>query len=263
MGRDVIPPKDERAGIATTSDRPDGWGERSGGENPRKASTARPPSWWSGDSTDSSREQGPVGGHVIRPPLFREGRRGGGQRQEGRDPERGTHRDAGNALEGEAHGRSGALRAGRIGGGRGREGGSQTSHVARGGGGTRCHSSDSAGPGLCRRARKPRRGCIAGRVGLPASAGAHDAAARGCWGMSLKRRRSAGGVAVRLRPGGRLGRRTPEGRRNAARVGREPVSVLAFQVRNPRSTTKPHERPRESPRGGLSNPSSPHTSEGR
>jgi hypothetical protein len=44
-------------------------------------------------------------------------------------------------LKGEAHGRSGASRAGRAGGGS-REGGSQTSHVARGGGGIHCHFAD-------------------------------------------------------------------------------------------------------------------------
>jgi hypothetical protein len=111
-----------------------------------------------------------------------------------------------------------------------RQGGIQTSQVARGGGGTRRHSSDSAGPGLCRRAPKPRRGCIAGPVGLPASAGLLDAAVRGCRDMSLKRRESAWRVAVRLRLGGRLGRRVPAGRGNAARVGREPEPVLVFRV---------------------------------
>jgi hypothetical protein len=54
-GRDVIPLKDMRAGIVTTSDCPDGWGEGSGGEKPRKASTVGFPREL-GDSTDSSRE---------------------------------------------------------------------------------------------------------------------------------------------------------------------------------------------------------------
>lgn len=56
-----IPPKDERAGIVTTSDGPGGWGEGSGEAKPRKVSTAgllRE----AGGSTNSSREQGPVGG---------------------------------------------------------------------------------------------------------------------------------------------------------------------------------------------------------
>jgi hypothetical protein len=132
VGRDVIPPKGERAGIVTTSDRPDGWGEGSVGEKLKKASTAgflR----GSGGSTDSTRARGPEGGRARVTPL---GGRGGRQRQEGKDPERGTSRVEGKALKGEAHGRSGASRAGRAGGG-GREGGSQTSHAARGGGGIR------------------------------------------------------------------------------------------------------------------------------
>jgi hypothetical protein len=61
VGRDVIPPKGERAGIVTTSDRPDGWGEGSAGEKPRKASTAGFPRG-SGGSTDSTRARGPEGG---------------------------------------------------------------------------------------------------------------------------------------------------------------------------------------------------------
>jgi hypothetical protein len=60
-GRDVTPPKDERAGIVTTSDSPDVWGERSEGEKPRKVSTAkrlRSP----GGSTNSSQARSPGGG---------------------------------------------------------------------------------------------------------------------------------------------------------------------------------------------------------
>jgi hypothetical protein len=63
-----IPPKDERAGIVTTSDSPDGWGEGSGGAKPRKVSTAgflRD----SGDCTNSSREQGPAGGRTRSVPF--------------------------------------------------------------------------------------------------------------------------------------------------------------------------------------------------
>jgi hypothetical protein len=67
-------------------------------------------------------------------------------------------------LEGEAHGRSGASRAGRLDGG-GRDGGTQTPDAARGDGGSRrLYASGSAGLRLCRRARKPRRGSIAGHV---------------------------------------------------------------------------------------------------
>jgi hypothetical protein len=63
-----IPPKDERAGIVTTSDGPDGWGEGSGGAKPKKVSTAgflRD----SGDCTNSSREQGPEGGRSRSTPF--------------------------------------------------------------------------------------------------------------------------------------------------------------------------------------------------
>lgn len=96
MGRDVIPPKDERAGIVTTSDDPGGWGEGSGGAKPRKVSTAgflRD----AGDSTNSSREQGPEGGRFRSIPL---GGRFGRQRQEGKDSERSTARARGEHLEG-------------------------------------------------------------------------------------------------------------------------------------------------------------------
>ena len=63
---------------------------------------------------------------------------GGGtwRRQEGRGPERGTAELGIKALKGEAHGRSGASRAGRDGGGR-RDEGSQTPDAPRGRGGIR------------------------------------------------------------------------------------------------------------------------------
>jgi len=70
----------------------------------------------------------------------------------------------GNALEGQAQGRSGASRAGRL-DGVGRDGGTQTPDVARGGRGICRHNAcGSIEPRLCRRARKLRRGSIAGRV---------------------------------------------------------------------------------------------------
>ena len=63
--------------------------------------------------------------------------------------------------------------------------------------------SGSAGPGLCRRATKPRRGCIAGPV-IPrlARVGWMDAAVRGCRDMSLKEHESAWGADPR--PSGRV-----------------------------------------------------------
>lgn len=63
VGRDVIPPKGERAGIVTTSDRPGGGRECSGEEKLKKVSTVGfPPRGGPGDSTDSLREEGPEGG---------------------------------------------------------------------------------------------------------------------------------------------------------------------------------------------------------
>lgn len=126
-----------------------------------------------------------------------------------------------NALKGEAHGRSGATRAGRIGGGR-REGGSQTSDVARGGGGIRRLSSGSAGPGLCRRARKLRRGSITGRVAHPATEWRCDAVVRGCCGTSLKGRESAWRAARGFGLGRGLECESPKGVGNVARGGRNP-----------------------------------------
>jgi hypothetical protein len=156
-GRDVAPHEDERAGIVTTSDGPDGWGECSGGVKPRKASTAgllRE----SGGSTDSPRERGPAGGRRPLP----SGRRTPGNVRRAGAPRGVPIACEGKALKGEAHGRSGASCAGRVGGGS-REGGSQTSDVARGGGGIRRQNQRVRRPGMCRRARKPRRGSIAGR----------------------------------------------------------------------------------------------------
>ena len=95
-GRDVIPPEGEEVGPATTSGCPDGWGERSEGGNPKKASTVlrlRPVD----GSTDSPREQGPEGGRSRSVPL---GGWFGRQRQEGKDSERSTARARGEHPEG-------------------------------------------------------------------------------------------------------------------------------------------------------------------
>jgi hypothetical protein len=162
VGRDVIPPEDERAGIVTTSDGPGGWGEDSEGGKPRKASTV-------GFSFGSTRRQhGLVAGTrpCRRPdPLVSlRGARAAGDVRRERAPRGAPLAHEGNTLKGQAQGRSGASRAGRA-GGVGREGGSQTPHVARGDGGSCRHiSCGSAWLRLCRRARKPRRGSIAGRV---------------------------------------------------------------------------------------------------
>jgi hypothetical protein len=91
------------------------------------------------------REQGPGAGRAA-PPQ-------GGMAANARRAEapRGAPPDTGiDALKGEAHGRSGASRAGR-GGGEGRDGGSQTPDVARAGGGIR---RPYAGP--------PTRECVVG-----------------------------------------------------------------------------------------------------
>jgi hypothetical protein len=80
-----------------------------------------------------------------------------------------------NTLKGQAHGRSGASRAGRIGGGR-REGGSQTPHVARGGGGIRRHHA-----GL------PVRDCVVGHQS-PGEAAPRDCHSRRFFGVDGRRR---------------------------------------------------------------------------
>jgi hypothetical protein len=99
----------------------------------------------------------------------------------------------------------------------------------------------------------PVRDCVVGHES-PGEAASRDvlvagfgwrlgAAVRGCRDMSLKRRESAWGAAAQLRLGGRLGERSPVGRRNVARVGWEPIPVLVHPSSSPRSAVKPHERP--------------------
>jgi len=128
---------------------------------------------------------------------------------------RGTPPRRGQASKGEAHGRSGASRAGRDGGGS-RDGGDQTSDVARGGSGEPAVHNGSAAPRPCRRARKLRRGSIGRRP--PGS----ESPVRGCSDQPLKGRASA------RRAANGFGRshpheREPAGRPNAARVGRNPM----------------------------------------
>jgi hypothetical protein len=172
VGRDVIPPKDERAGIVTTSEGPGGWGECSGEVNPRRVSTAgflRD----SGDCTDSSREQGPAGGRFRSVPP-----RGGcsaGNVRRARAPRGAPLAHEGNTLKGQAHGRSGASRAGRTGGGR-REGGSQTPHAARGGEGIRRLRADP-----------PVRDCVVGHQS-PGEAASRDRHSRRFFGCDGRRR---------------------------------------------------------------------------
>jgi hypothetical protein len=110
----------------------------------------------------------------------------------------------GNTLKGQAHGRSGASRAGRIGGVR-REGGSQTPHAARGGEGIRrLH----AGP--------PVRDCVVGHQS-PGEAASRDCHPRrfcnrnrwlalrcGAAGTRLQGRTKAHGGPI---PGSRAGRK--------------------------------------------------------
>mgnify|MGYP003572329962 FL=1 len=161
-GRDVIPPKDERAGIVTTSDRPGGWGEDSGGAKPRKASTV---GTLSGAPTPARTRRGNKALKAAAPARLPSGGRAAGNVRRARAPRGAPLAHEGNTLKGQAQGRSGASRAGRAGGVR-REGGSQTPHVARGDGGNRHQlSCGSTGPRVCRRARELRRGSIAGRVG--------------------------------------------------------------------------------------------------
>jgi hypothetical protein len=242
VGRDVIPPKDERAGIVTTSDGPDGLG------GTLWRWTAHEPIDGTTSLVGVERQHGLVAGTrpCRRLLLDRPSPSGAGwpvdrQRQEGRDPERGTSRVEGNALKGEAQGRSGASRAGRIGGGR-REGGIQTSDVARGGGGTRRHSSGSADPRLCRRASKPRRGSIAGRFvrRLRLASRRCDAGLQGH--VSEGARKCMGGR--RLASAERTARKTTTRRASKRRTGRAGTRTRpGLPGSRPRSTAKPHERP--------------------
>jgi len=191
----------------TRSDSPDVWGERSEGEKPRKVSTARrlrSP----GDSTNSSQARSPVGGassdrslgngRATRVTSGGQGPRKGHLLRSRRTPWRAKPRDAP------------ALRR-REDGEEGREGGNQTSDVARGGGGTRCPGAESP-TGKCRRAGKPRRGSIAETLERRPSGRSHEAVVRGCGDMSLKGRESARRAFGRLRPAERLVERTPKGR---------------------------------------------------
>jgi len=158
------------------------------------------------------RENEALKARAVAGPLRRVGGRGNVTRAE---VPRGTPPRRGQASKGEAHGRSGASRAGRDGGGR-REGGTQTPDVARGGSGEPAVHNGSAAPRPCRRARKLRRGSI-GRRPLGS-----ESSVRGCSDRPLKRlgspRRAANGFG-RSHPLGR----EPEGRPNAARVGRNPM----------------------------------------
>jgi hypothetical protein len=135
VGRDVIPPKDERAGIVTTSDGPDGLGG----------------TLWRGKAQEGidgstslvgvERQHGLVAGTrpCRRLLLDRPSPSGGGSAgnvRRARTPRGAPLAHEGKTSKGQAHGRSGASRAGRIGGVR-RDGGSQTPHAARGGEGIR------------------------------------------------------------------------------------------------------------------------------
>ena len=166
-------------------------------------------------------------------------------------------------MEGQAHGRSGASRAGRTGGGR-REGGIQTPHVTRGSGGIRC----SIQAGL------PVRDCVVGHES-PGEAASRDGSSVGSQesgGVTLRcgaagtclcrSTKAHGGLIPDLRVGRRSGERTPAGRGNAARVGRKPITVLvrrAVVLEAPRNSTRGRTGRREAASG---TPSNPHTSGG-
>jgi hypothetical protein len=201
-------PATRRQAIARTD------GERAlEGHKPRKASTAGSPRG-PGGSTDSPRVKGPGGGRVVVAPRERRppATSGGLGPREGNPPRRGER------LEGQSPGTLRCGRAGRV-GGVGREGGDQTPDVARG----RRRDPPSLmrvhRPGMCRRAAKPRRGSTVRR----SDAGCrwrHDGTV---WGSDEPTSGGAGkrkggrpvtSVAGQVPPVG------PDGRRNAARVGR-------------------------------------------
>jgi hypothetical protein len=205
-GRDVIPPKDERAGIVTTSDGPGGWGEGSGGAKPRKAST--------------------VGVSLAGTPATARTRHGNEALEAAAPvppPSGGSGWSATSGGQGLREGYSSCARgtpwrAKPMDAPAPSAPGGPVVEVAKGVAkprtwlavteGSVTSSSATAGLGVCRRARKPRRGSIAGRVGrwFPLG-GAGDAAPRcGAAGTRLRRGTKAqGGPTSDLRVGARSG----------------------------------------------------------
>jgi hypothetical protein len=158
------------------------------------------------------------------------------ERQEGRGSERSTRRREEKALKGEAHGRSGALRrAGRDGGG-GREGGPKprTRHAGPGSG-IPGPVSRVRRPGMCRRARKPRRGASSDVPVRPA--GRCGGAATDLWRGAKAKGGPPSGKPVREHLPAE-----PGGRRNAERVGAQPMSARAGRPLSPRIAGRPQER---------------------
>jgi len=169
---------------------PNGRRERSRGMNPKKASTRRilrDPA----DGTSSHRDRRPEVDCVSSPARGR----GAWNAQRAVVPERGPDRCEENALKGEARGRS-SLRneVRKVGGGR-REGGNQTSDVARCEAGSLVHERIRR-PGMCRGAAKPRRGSIVRQL-VPSGTGG---TVRGCCDGPLKGSESAWRAAVRSDP---------------------------------------------------------------
>jgi hypothetical protein len=233
-GRDVAPPKGGKAGDATTSDRPDGWGEGSGGAKPRKASTAGSPRG-PGGSTDSPRVESPGGGRVAVAPRERRppATSGGLGPREGHPPRRGER------LEGQSPGTLRCGRAGRV-GGEGREGGDQTPDVARG----RRRDPPSLmrvhRPGTCRRAAKPRRGSTVRR----SDAGCrwrHDGTVRGSDEPTSggARKRKGGRPATSVADAGPAGWTRWASKRRTGRT--EPMTVQAGGPESPERRETPGE----------------------
>jgi hypothetical protein len=187
--------------------------------------------------TSSHRERGPVAGRVSSLPM------GGGEfdaataRGQGLREEHPSVRGEG-LEEGSPWTLRRARRVGRGGGGR-RDGGEETPDAARGAGDRDPPSVDETRvhrPVMCRRARKPRRGSIVRPAGSPGGT------VRECGDGPLERSESEGGAPVRETGSGAPFLSRPGGRRNAERVGCNPMCTRAGMGLCPRIAAQPQER---------------------
>lgn len=245
-GWDVIPSKSERGGSATQSACPIGWGERSGGEKPREASTVRP--LGVGCRTSSSRDRSPeVGRRLLVPPRYGFG---GDNAMRARPP-RGVPAAPRRKPRRVKPMGAPALRApvGTMVYAAKGVAKPRTWHAAAVG-----TAATKAGPSPRDRAvgrTKPRRGSGVrsrrSRVGgMPRVSG----------GMPLKGTKAQGGPPTASAAGRRVGQHARWASKR--RTGRaEPMSAPRPTRPSPRSAAKPHERPRRSPQGDLRNHPSP------
>jgi hypothetical protein len=166
-----------------------------------------------GDRTSPCREESPEANRVL-VCTSRCGARAGNDRRAG-PPRGGTAAHGEEALKGEAHGRSGASRAGRCDGVAAQEV-AKPPHVA-GGSRVEPRSSRAIAPRVCRRASKAQERL---HGSTSRSTGRRDRA--GLRRTPLKGQESVGRARARLRLRGRSHRGEPDGRRNAGRAGWNP-----------------------------------------